>query len=194
MLRRRHARGARTTICSLLWRISGRGKSAKMNLPVQLADPHQDRRRANRAALRLSATMREAGRGRVQAKLIDISTHGCRVECASAASADAWIWLSIAGLETQYCRVVWRQAEFAGLEFVTPLAEPVLERLLSRSAASVGSDRQRASRHRRPHPSPGEQGQWRRRKLLAELSDRCAVEAVIEGLKLGEAQSGNAKK
>ena len=31
-------------------------------------------------------------------------------------------------------------------------------------------------------------------ELLAELSDRCAVEAVIEGLKLGEAQSGNSKK
>ena len=102
-----------------------------MNLPIQLAEPEHERRRANRAALRLSATMREAGRSRVQARLIDISTHGCRVECASGASAETWIWLSIAGLETQYCRVVWRHQEFAGLEFVTPLAEPVLERLLA---------------------------------------------------------------
>ena len=137
--------------------------------------------------------MREAGRSRVQAKLIDISTHGCRVECASAASADAWIWLSIAGLETQYCRVVWRQAEFAGLEFVTPLAEPVLERLLSDqqhlSEATVNELRDIAGRtHRLANKDNSDA------ELLAELSDRCAVEAVIEGLKLGEAQSGNSKK
>jgi len=163
-----------------------------MNLPVQLADPHQDRRRANRAALRLSATMREAGRSRVQAKLIDISTHGCRVECASAASADTWIWLSIAGLETQYCRVVWRHQEFAGLEFVTPLAEPVLERLLADqqhlSEATVNELRDIAGRTHRLASKDHSDAD-----LLAELSDRCAVEAVIEGLKLGEAQS-NPKK
>ena len=38
--------------------------------------------------------------------------------------------LTIAGLEMQYCRVVWRCHEFAGIEFATPLAEAVLERLL----------------------------------------------------------------
>lgn len=164
-----------------------------MNLPIQLAEPEHERRRANRAALRLSATMREAGRSRVQARLIDISTHGCRVECASGASAETWIWLSIAGLETQYCRVVWRHQEFAGLEFVTPLAEPVLERLLSDqqhlSEASVNELRDIASRTHRLANKDNTDAE-----LLAELSDRCAVEAVIEGLKLGEVQSGNAKK
>ena len=79
-----------------------------------------DRRRAERAALRLNATMREAGRGRVTARVIDISTHGCRIEAGSGASVETWLWLSIAGLETQYCRVVWRCQEFAGLEFATP--------------------------------------------------------------------------
>ena len=164
-----------------------------MNLPIQLAEPEHERRRANRAALRLSATMREAGRSRVQARLIDISTHGCRVECASGASAETWIWLSIAGLETQYCRVVWRHQEFAGLEFVTPLAEPVLERLLSDqqhlSEASVNELRDIASRTHRLANKDNTDAE-----LLAELSDRCAVEAVIEGLKLGEAQSGSSKK
>ena len=164
-----------------------------MNLPIQLAEPGHDRRRANRAALRLSATMREAGRSRVQARLIDISTHGCRVECASGASGETWIWLSIAGLETQYCRVVWRHQEFAGLEFVTPLGEPVLERVLADqqhlSEASVNELRDIASRTHRLANKDNTDAE-----LLAELSDRCAVEAVIEGLKLGEAQSGNSKK
>ena len=165
-----------------------------MNMPVKLPEVQPDRRRANRAALRLSATMREAGRSRVQAKLIDISTHGCRVECASGASADTWIWLSIAGLETQYCRVVWRHQEFAGLEFVTPLAEPVLERLLGDtsglSEATVNELRDIASRTHRLAKSDKNTDA----ELLAELSDKCAVEAVIEGLRLGEAANPNPKK
>ena len=72
-----------------------------MTQPAQKLDGQTDRRRTQRAALRLSATMREAGRGRTSVKLIDISTHGCRIEASTGASADSWLWLSIAGLETQ---------------------------------------------------------------------------------------------
>src|SRR6478672_1936830 len=70
-----------------------------------LASP--DRRRAGRAALSLTATMREGSRSKVQVRIIDISTHGCRIECTSAVSVDANVWLTIPGLENQYCRVVW---------------------------------------------------------------------------------------
>ena len=31
-------------------------------------------------------------------------------------AADSWVLLSIAGLETQYCRIAWCCEEFAGLE------------------------------------------------------------------------------
>ncbi|NUT00190.1 MAG: PilZ domain-containing protein [Sphingomonas sp.] len=145
-----------------------------------------DRRRANRAALRLNATMREAGRGRVGAKLIDISTHGCRIEASSGASTEAWIWLSIAGLETQYCRVVWRCQEFAGLEFATPLAEPVLERLLQDqkhlSEAAINELRDIANRTHRLSARENSTDT----ETLAELSQRCAVEAVVEAFRLGE--------
>src|SRR6185437_6190076 len=89
-----------------------------------------ERRRAPRNALRLNATIREPGRSRTGARVIDISTHGCRIEALPGASAESWILLSIAGLETQYCRVVWSCHEFAGVEFANPLAEAVLDRLL----------------------------------------------------------------
>ena len=93
-------------------------------------DDQPERRRAPRTALRLSASIREPGRSRVGAKLIDISTHGCRIEATTGTSADTWIMLSIAGLETQYCRIVWHCHEFAGVEFANPLAEAVLDKLL----------------------------------------------------------------
>ena len=150
-----------------------------------------DRRRAERAALRLNATMREAGRGRVTARVIDISTHGCRIEAGSGASVESWLWLSIAGLETQYCRVVWRCQEFAGLEFATPLSEPVLDRLLQDTKqlteSTITELRDIANRTHRLASKEGSADT----KTLAELSRKCAVEAVVEGLRLGEGKSAN---
>jgi len=154
----------------------------------QIVEP--DRRRAERAALRLNATMREAGRGRVTARVIDISTHGCRIEAGSGASVETWLWLSIAGLETQYCRVVWRCQEFAGLEFATPLSEPVLDRLLldtkQLTESTITELRDIASRTHRLASKEGSADT----KTLAELSRKCAVEAVVEGLRLSDSKGG----
>jgi hypothetical protein len=145
-----------------------------------------ERRRAPRAALRLSASIREPGRSRVNAKLIDISTHGCRIEATSGASADTWVMLSIVGLETQYCRIVWRCHEFAGVEFATPLAEAVLDRLLQDhsqlSETAISELRDIAKRTHRLSTQETED-----RATLTELSRKCAVDAVVEGLRLGEA-------
>jgi hypothetical protein len=151
----------------------------------------EERRRANRAALRLSATMREPGRSRTGVRVIDISTHGCRIEATNCASADAWVWLSIAGLETQYCRVVWKAQEFAGLEFATPLSDAVLERLLNEqqhlSENTVKELRDIASRtHRLATTQVNGEVQ-----TLTELSTKCAVDAVVEGLRLGESKSAS---
>ena len=149
-----------------------------------------DRRRSERAALRLNATMREAGRGRVTARVIDISTHGCRIEAGSGASVETWLWLSIAGLETQYCRVVWRCQEFAGLEFATPLSEPVLDRLLldtkQLTESTITELRDIASRTHRLASKEGSVDT----QTLAELSRKCAVEAVVEGLRLSDSKGG----
>lgn len=154
---------------------------------IQL-ESQAERRRANRAALRLSATMREPGRSRVGVRVIDISTHGCRIEATSGASADTWLWLSIAGLETQYCRVVWKAQEFAGLEFATPLADAVLERLLNEqqhlSESTVKELRDIATRTHRLATKQANGDEV----TLAELSNKCAVDAVVEGLRLGESK------
>jgi hypothetical protein len=154
------------------------------------AQAPQERRRAERAALRLNATIREPGRSRVGVRLIDISTRGCRIEATCTLSPDTWLLLSIGGLETQYCRVVWHCHEFAGLEFGSALAEPVLERLLHEhknlTESSIKELRDIAQRTfnlaAKQRDGEGE--------TLAELSRKCAVEAVVEGLRLGEAQSG----
>lgn len=153
-----------------------------------LPEGQAERRRVERTALRLNATVRESGKSRVAARVIDISTHGCRIETNSVASADTWLMLNIAGLETQYCRVVWRCHEFAGIEFAAPLAEAVLDRLLQDQSqlpeTAISELRSIATRaHRLSTQESGE------RRTLAELSRKCAVDAVVEGLRLGEAKA-----
>jgi hypothetical protein len=114
-----------------------------------------------------------------------MSTHGCRIECSQVVTEDSWIWLNIAGLETQYCRVVWHCQEFVGLEFETPLSEVVFERLLQSGdqlpEAAIKDLRKIASRTH-----------WLARQasdddisLLADLSRKCAEEALVEGLRRG---------
>jgi hypothetical protein len=150
-------------------------------------DGQAERRRASRAAFSLTAMMREGSRTKVQVRVIDISTHGCRVECTSAVPVDACVWLSIPSLENQYCRVVWHCQEFVGLEFEKPLSAAVFDKLLKEQAQlsekTITELREIASR-----------AHWLATQadiadihILAELSRKCAVDAVVEGFKLSEA-------
>ena len=151
-------------------------------------EAHSERRRANRAALNLSATMREGSRSKAQVRVIDISTHGCRIECSSQVTDESKIWLAIGGLENQYCRVVWHCQEFVGIEFEKPLAEAVLEKLLKENAQlnekAVKDLRNIATRtHWLARQADDDQIH-----VLAELSRQCAVDALVEGFRLGRSK------
>jgi hypothetical protein len=164
-----------------------------MSDSAELPDGESERRRAPRAALRLSASIREPGRSRVGVRVIDISTHGCRIEATSGASAEAWVLLSVAGLESQYCRIVWQAHEFAGLEFASPIAEAVLDRLLQDqkqlSETTISELRAIANRTHRLATVESNGGC----ETLADLSHKCAVDAVVEGLRLTNAKHTNKK-
>src|SRR5262245_17458144 len=103
----------------------GRGANAM----AEAAKNRPERRRADRTALHLEATMREGTR-KAPARVIDISTHGCRIACSTVVTDDGWVWLGIAGLQNQRCRVAWHCEEFIGLEFESPLSQAVFDRLL----------------------------------------------------------------
>jgi hypothetical protein len=157
---------------------------------AETAQLPQERRRVERLALRLTATMRDGRNSRVRARVIDMSTHGCRIECSTVVEDGSWIWLGIAGLETQYCRVVWHCQEFVGLEFERPLSEAVFEKLL----ADQGQLPETAIKELR---SIASRTHWLARQaadddiaILADLSRKCAVDAVVEGLRRGEAPKG----
>jgi hypothetical protein len=95
----------------------------------KVSPPVIERRHAKRIALRMSATIRERERARFRISVVDISLSGCRIETPTSLIEGAWLWLSVSGLETQYCCVVWSREGFAGLEFAVPLHEAVLDSL-----------------------------------------------------------------
>ena len=146
----------------------------------------EDRRKVERLALRLNATMRDGTKSRVRARVIDMSTNGCRIECTTQVEDDSWVWLSIAGLETQFCRVVWHCQEFIGLEFERPLSEAVFEKLLAdQDRLPDTAIKELRGIATRTHWL-ARQAEDRDIAILAELSRKCAVDAVVEGLRLGE--------
>src|ERR1044072_791911 len=98
-----------------------------MTVTVPIQQP--ERRRSARTALHLNATMRDGSR-KTDARVIDISTHGCRIACSTVVADDSWVWLNLPGLEGQRGRVAWHCEEFIGLEFETPLNDAVFERLV----------------------------------------------------------------
>jgi hypothetical protein len=153
-------------------------------------DTQPERRRATRAALSLTATMREGSRSKVQVNVIDISTHGCRVQCTSAVPVDANVWLSIPGLENQYCRVIWHCQEFVGIEFEKPLSAAVFDKLLKEQGGlgekTIAELRDIANRTH----WLATQADIADIHILAELSRKCAVDAVVEGFKLSEGKRG----
>jgi hypothetical protein len=115
-----------------------------------------------------------------------MSTQGCRIECTTTVEDDSWVWLSIAGLETQFCRVVWHCQEFIGLQFEKPLSEAVFNKLLADQTrlpdSAIKELRSIATRtHRLARSAEDDQI-----AVLADLSRKCAVDAVVEGLRLGE--------
>lgn len=151
--------------------------------------PSAERRRARRIALALSATVREQRKSRAVVHIVDMSSFGCRVELPCGALVEPWAWLSVAGLETQYCRVAWQENDFAGLEFVTPLRDTVLENLMAphrkvseRLVIRLREIAARASRIATQASEP------ERVKPLLEFSRECTEWAAIHGLQLGRSQ------
>ena len=143
-----------------------------------------ERRRTERSALLLAATMRDGSR-KAPARVIDMSTHGCRIECSSVVSNDRFVLLGIAGLEAKRCRVAWHCEEFIGLEFETPLSDAVFERLVHDGQTNLSAAEIRDLR------SISSRTNWLARKAdveliatMADISRRCAENAVVEGLRL----------
>lgn len=87
------------------------------------------RRRAPRAPVSLDAKIGRGGLDRALCRVVDISTHGARIQTYSLIAAGSMIWLTLPQLGPCVARVVWSDDFSAGLEFQTPLADAAYQAL-----------------------------------------------------------------
>jgi hypothetical protein len=150
-----------------------------MSVTVPFQQP--ERRRAARTALHLNATMRDGNR-KAEARVIDMSSHGCRIACSTVVADDSWVWLNLPGLEGQ--RAEWRGIARSSWAWVqTPLNEAVFE-AAGRAHARSRPRRSRELQHRQPDSLAGAARRAMRTSPSSRISRQCAENAVVEGLKL----------
>ena len=91
--------------------------------------PSADGRRAERRVVNIAARLREPGAAVAGAVINNLSTDGFMAETDMALEVGAEVWLRLAGLEPQKCRVVWIEDGKAGFEFSVPLHQGTLDML-----------------------------------------------------------------
>ncbi len=147
------------------------------------------RNRVRREAILLAASVREAGRPKLSARIIDISCSGCRLHVDGVFAGES-VWIAIPMLETCQARVIWQNEGFAAVEFQTALDEGVLGRVVARhstpSVNFVSDLRDFAEQARR---SASRALAEPTANALREISRDCSLHALVRELQLLEAQS-----
>ena len=100
-----------------------------------------ERRRQGRAPLGLTVALRERGRSALDARLLDFSALGCRVDGLIFGHGNGQVWIKLPGLESLAAQRIWHADNIAGLAFDAPLHPAVAARFLpapgSHAAAAI---------------------------------------------------------
>lgn len=104
---------------------------------VSQAQPSSDigltPRKAERKAVRGTASLRRTGYNKVAVNLLDLSTTGFRIETFGSLAVGSAVWITLPGLTSIEAKVMWTKGDQVGCAFQTPLHEAVLEAVLRRA-------------------------------------------------------------
>jgi len=81
----------------------------------------EPRRRAARVETESEISMRKLGCTAVDARLINISSHGFMVETDAYIEQGARVWLSLPGLPRMNALIIWARGSKVGGEFSAPI-------------------------------------------------------------------------
>jgi len=93
-------------------------------------------RNANRVPIEIDAGLRQRGAAAVGVHILDLSTHGFRVETHLELEIGSPIWLRLPGLEASLALVMWREGNFVGCAFDRPLHSAVLDLIVRRAGVA----------------------------------------------------------
>ena len=91
----------------------------------------RDDRKADRLALRMTASLRETGLTKFDVTVIDMSTTGYRIETVYRLDIGARVWLTIPGLCGLESEVSWTDYRGYGCHFICPLHIAVFEHVVA---------------------------------------------------------------
>ena len=97
--------------------------------------PHEDRI-SPRVDVGLDAGLRQSGASSVSVQIMDLSTHGFRIETHLYLHKGADVWLRLPGLEARHAKVAWVDRNAVGCAFEQPLHEAVLALIVSKARGS----------------------------------------------------------
>ena len=101
-----------------------------MTVSFQRKSEFIERRRQGRAAIGLAVALRERGRSAMDARLVDFSALGCRIEGLIVSQGNAQVWLKLPGLETICGQQMWNVGSQSGIAFDTALHPAVAARFM----------------------------------------------------------------
>ena len=93
-------------------------------------DPGATPRESERFPILAEAAFRRPGRSAYSVKVIDASTHGCRVEFADRPKVGEDVLITFPGFRPMDARVQWVDGPDAGVRFETPFHPAVFELLV----------------------------------------------------------------
>ncbi|MDQ8756295.1 PilZ domain-containing protein [Sphingosinicella sp. LHD-64] len=107
--------------------------SGELSIQVSVSDPDQTERKSSRIPVDFSAGLRQrGGAAPVSVQILDLSTHGFRIDSLLDLSVGTDVWLRLPGLEPCHAKVAWTEGYLAGCAFERPLHPAVLDMIVSR--------------------------------------------------------------
>lgn len=107
--------------------------SAELSIQVAVSDPDQKARKSSRVAVDFEAGLRpRGGAAAVSVHILDLSTHGFRIDSLLDLAVGTDVWLRLPGLEPSHAKVAWTEGYISGCAFERPLHPAVLEMIISR--------------------------------------------------------------
>ncbi len=90
-------------------------------------------RKSSRIPVQSVGAIRKPGGSSVKVQILDLSTHGFRVETHLHLSIGASVWVRLPGLESKPAKVVWQRQAQHGCAFDEPLHTAVLAMIVQQA-------------------------------------------------------------
>lgn len=108
--------------------------TGELSIQVTVSESGKKARKSARVPISIDAGLRpRGGASAVTVQILDLSTHGFRIDSLLDLTVGMDVWLRLPGLEPCHAKVAWVESYIAGCAFERPLHPAVLDMIVSRA-------------------------------------------------------------